>query len=91
MESAKKRLMKFLNNEECKKVYDIIVKGYCRRSQNETNINNIPLYLQDIVHKYYPPFLNKNQWFIVRCILLIVITFAQNYATQLQNNEFYLE
>ena len=50
-----KRLMKYLNNEDCKKVYEMIVKGYCRISQNE--IDN--QYLQDIVHKYYPPFLNK--------------------------------
>ena len=52
----RRRLKVYLTNNECMKVYGIIVKGYCGQFENDTNLT-VPIYLQDIVIKYYPPFL----------------------------------
>ena len=34
----KERLVVYLMNDECKKVYNMIVKGYCRKIQQKGNV-----------------------------------------------------
>ena len=49
----KERLENFLNKNNCKKCYDIIVFAYCKESEKECKLT-IPVYLTQIVRKYYP-------------------------------------
>ena len=48
------RLEQYLNNGECKKVNRKMVFGYCKEIQRQNDLN-IPIYLQQIVLKYFPP------------------------------------
>ena len=52
------RLRNYLNTEECKRVYDLLVVGYCKEIIAETKLN-IPSYLQKYIVKFYPPVLYK--------------------------------
>ena len=48
------RLEEYLNNDECKQVNETVVFGYCKEIQKMNDLN-IPIYLQQIVLKYFPP------------------------------------
>ena len=50
----KEELIKYLNNDkDCKQLYDVMVKGYCKQIAQISQLN-VPIYLQDIVLRYYP-------------------------------------
>ena len=56
---AKSNLKKYLNCVWCRKYRDkgneFLLAGYCKESQKEYKIN-VPLYLIQIILKYYPTF-----------------------------------
>ena len=49
------QLQRFLDGKNCQKFYDLVVFGYCRTFEMEYELM-LPTYLQQIVRKYYPPF-----------------------------------
>ena len=49
-------LMDYLNNSECQRIYQVIVRGYCRQ-QNRIGRMQITVELQNIILKYYPSYL----------------------------------
>eukprot|EP01084_Bolivina_argentea_P012857 24077_1 len=53
-QQLKDRLEKYLNNNKCKKANEKLVFGYCKTKETKHNII-VPMYLQQIVHKYFPP------------------------------------
>ena len=53
-QELKDRLEKFLNSKECKECNSLLVFGYCKESETDYKLT-IPVYLQQIVEKYYPP------------------------------------
>ena len=59
LEERRKRLMKYVGSAKCKEMYNMIVKGYCKKLQKENHDIVIPVYLQDMIYKYYPPYLLK--------------------------------
>ena len=56
---AVKRLERYLDNEDCGNVNDLLVIGYCK-GYATANKMNIPAYLQKIVLTFYPTFLYRN-------------------------------
>eukprot|EP01084_Bolivina_argentea_P220455 373615_1 len=57
LNKLRERLKKYLLNDECKKIHHLIVMGYCNKIQKNYWHLNVPMYLQQIVLKYYPPVL----------------------------------
>ena len=59
MDEVQGRLKEYLCNDECQNMNNLLVIGYCTKTEKE-NTMNIPQYLKKMVLKYYPPFLLTN-------------------------------
>lgn len=55
-----RRLERYLNDDKCKRMNELLVIGYCKKIERDYRLN-VPTYLHKIVSKYYPAILYKDK------------------------------